>query len=136
MITDPRFNLRRLWCDTRGATLVLVAAAISALIGITGLGVETGLWYTINRYNQSAADVAALSGALEKAGGKPYSDLCNLAELAAKANGFTFVSFTCPTSTPACSSPATGQISAHNPPALRPNTTTATPVPRMRATPQ
>jgi hypothetical protein len=118
----------RLLRETSGTTLALVAAAISALIGITGLGVETGLWYTINRYNQSAADVAALSGALEKAGGKPYSDLCNLAELAAKANGFSFVSFSCPTSTPACSSPATGQMCANNPPVLGPNTTNATAV--------
>ena len=47
-----------------------MAAAISALIGFTALGVETGFWYAISRYNQSAADVAALSGALEKAGGK------------------------------------------------------------------
>src|SRR5690349_12906673 len=111
-IRAASFHLLR---DTSGATLVLVAAAISALIGFTALGVETGFWYAISRYNQSAADVAALSGALEKAGGKPYSDLCGLAELAAKANGFTFVSFTCPTSTPACTSPATGQMCANNP---------------------
>jgi Putative Flp pilus-assembly TadE/G-like len=113
-----RAGSRRLLHDTRGATLVLVALALSALIGLTGLGVETGFWYAIKRYNQSAADIAALSGAMEKAGGQPYSDICNLGKLAAQANGFTFVSFTCPTSSPACTSPATGQMCANNPPVL------------------
>jgi Putative Flp pilus-assembly TadE/G-like len=109
---------QRLLGDTRGVTLVLVALALSALIGFTGLGVETGFWYAIKRYNQSAADIAALSGAMEKAGGQSYSDICNLGKLAAQANGFTFVSFTCPTSSPACTSPATGQMCANNPPVL------------------
>src|SRR5689334_19415787 len=109
---------RRLLRDTRGITLVLVALALSALIGFTGLGVETGFWYAIKLYNQSAADIAALSGAMDLAAGQPYSDICKLAERAAQANGFTFVSFTCPTSTPHCTSPATGQMCANNPPVL------------------
>ncbi len=109
---------QRLLGDTRGFTLAFVALAGSVLIGFTGLAVETGLWYTIKRYNQSAADIAALSGAMEKAGGQSYSDICNLAKLAAQANGFTFASFTCPTSSPACTSPATGQMCANNPPVL------------------
>ena len=59
-MTDPSLKYRRLWDDTSGATLVLVALTISALIGFVGLGVETGLWYTIKRQNQTAADFAAL----------------------------------------------------------------------------
>ena len=109
---------RRLLRDTRGITLVLVALALSALIGFTGLGVETGFWYAIKRYNQSAADIGALSGAMDLVAGQPYSDICKLAERAAQANGFTFVGFTCPTSSPACTSPATGQMCANNPPVL------------------
>jgi hypothetical protein len=119
---------QRLASDTRGVTLPLVAASITALIGFTGLAVETGFWYAIKRYNQSAADIGALSGAMEKAGGKTYPDICNLAELAAKANGFTFVSFTCPASSPACTSPATGQMCVNNPPALGAFTTNQTAV--------
>ena len=118
MTTDPKFKIRRLWRDKRGAALVLVALSLTALIGMTGLAVDVGLWYTIKRYNQSAADIAALSGAVELVGGQPYSDICNLAERAAQANGFTFVSFTCPASSPGCTSPATGQMCANNPPAL------------------
>ena len=62
MTTDPKFKIRRLWRDKRGAALVLVALSLTALIGMTGLAVDVGLWYTIKRYNQSAADIAALSG--------------------------------------------------------------------------
>ena len=60
----------RLASDTRGVTLALVAASITALIGFTGLGVETGLWYAMKRQNQSAADVAAFSGAFELLAGQ------------------------------------------------------------------
>jgi len=117
---------QRLASDTRGATLALVAAAISALIGFTGLGVETGLWYAMKRQNQSAADVAALSGAFELLAGQAnglsqntvYPDICNLAERDAARNNFTFNSFSCPTTTPACTSPSTGQMCANNPPVL------------------
>jgi hypothetical protein len=119
---------QRLLRDTRGFTLAFLAVAGSVLIGFTGLAVETGLWYAVKRYNQSAADIAALSGATELAGGKLYPDVCNLAKLAAQANGFNFVPFNCPNSTPACTSPATGQMCANNPPASGPNTANASAV--------
>jgi hypothetical protein len=112
------------WCllrETGGATLPLVALSLSALIGFTGLGVETGLWYAMKRQNQSAADVAALSGALELLAGKAYPDICGFAKRDATRNGFTFLSFTCPTSTPACTSPSSGQMCANNPPQLGAN---------------
>lgn len=109
---------RRFGRNDRGAVIVLMALALSVLIGFAGLGVETGLWYMIKRYNQSASDIGALSGAMEKAGGQPYSDICNLAKLAAQANGFTFASYTCPTSSGACTSPASGKMCVNNPPQL------------------
>jgi hypothetical protein len=117
---------QRVASDTRGVTLPLVAAAITALIGFTGLGVETGLWYAMKRQNQSAADVAALSGAFELLAGQAnglsqetvYPAICNLAERDAARNNFTFNSFSCPTTTPACASPPTGQMCANNPPVL------------------
>ncbi|HEV2097315.1 MAG TPA: pilus assembly protein TadG-related protein [Stellaceae bacterium] len=110
MFRACRRNLVRWSRDRRGATAVFVALTATALIGFTGLGVETGLWYAIKRYNQSAADVAALSGAMEKAGGN--SDICSLAKYAATANGFTSTN-SCPNS---CSSPAAGQMCVNNPP--------------------
>jgi hypothetical protein len=119
----------RLASDTRGVTLPLVAASITALIGFTGLGVETGLWYAMKRQNQSAADVAALSGALELAAGQTsgltaastYPDICGLAERDAARNNFSFNSFTCPTTSPACTNPSSGQMCANNPPVLGAN---------------
>jgi Putative Flp pilus-assembly TadE/G-like len=109
------YCLRR---DERGVTAVLLALTLAVLIGMVGLGVETGLWYTIKRANQSAADVAALSGAFEILAGQPYSDMCGFAERDAARNGFVFVSYTCPTSSPGCTSPSSGQMCANNPPAL------------------
>src|SRR5215467_5426626 len=123
-MTSASLKRRRLWHDTRGVTVVLVALTLSALIGFVGLGVETGLWYTIQRQNQTAADFAALSGAYEIANGSAYyvsattSGICGLASRDAARNGFTFVSFTCPNSSPACTSPATGGMCANNPPVL------------------
>src|SRR5262249_42481818 len=113
-----RAAFSRLLRHTSGVTLPLVAAAITALIGFTGLGVETGLWYAIKRQNQSAADVAALSGAFELLATKGYSDICGFAKRDATRNGFTFQSFTCPTSNPACTNPSSGQMCANNPPVL------------------
>src|SRR5258708_8546302 len=105
-MTGASLKRRRLWHDTRGVTVVLVALTISALIGFVGLGVETGLWYTIQRQNQTAADFAALSGAYEIANGSPYyvsattSGIFGLAARDAGRNRFSFVSFTCPNSPP------------------------------------
>ncbi len=120
---------RRLASDTRGATLALVAASITALVGFTGLGVETGLWYAIKRQNQSAADVAALSGAFELLAGQSnglsqnatYPDICNLAKRDAGRNGFTPTG-TCPSTTPGLSDPPAGQMYVNNPPVLGNNT--------------
>jgi Flp pilus assembly protein TadG len=107
---------RRLLHDSRGVTLVLVALAATVLLGFTALGVETGLWYAVKRQDQSAADAAALSGAYERAAGQTYSQICAQVKHDAAANGFTFLSYSCPNSTPACTSPSTGQMCANNPP--------------------
>ena len=99
-MTDASLKRRRLWHDTRGFTAVFLALTLSVLIGFSALGVETGLWYLIKRVNQSAADVAALSGAMEVAAGKPYqTDICPLAKLGAQANNFTVAAgWSCPAS--------------------------------------
>ena len=118
-------GLVRLLRDRRGATAAIVAVTLAALIGFTGLGVETGLWYTIKRYNQSAADVAAISGAMEKAAGGAYqTDICALAKYAAKANGFTVSgSWSCPTLSPTgatgitkCTGLTSGEMCVNDPP--------------------
>ena len=103
-----------------------MALTLTALSGLAGLGVETGLWYMIKRQNQSAADIAALSGALElytwqaqgQTAAATYPDICGFAQREATRNGFAFQSYSCPASTPGCTSPSSGQMCANNPPVL------------------
>ena len=108
--------------DRRGATILLVAIALPVLIGFTALGVETGLWYAMKRQDQSAADAAALAGAYEVVAGQTdgqssvYANICAKVQSAATANGFPFQNYTCPTSSPGCTNPASGQMCANNPP--------------------
>jgi Flp pilus assembly protein TadG len=65
-ISHPRV-WRRLWRDERGVVAIAVAILLPVLIGFAGLGVEVGMWFWIQRQNQSAADAAAISAALEYA---------------------------------------------------------------------
>lgn len=114
----------RLWRDVRGAVIPMVAITLPVLIGLTGLGVETGLWYVIKRHNQTAADLAAISGALEleaalgygltNASTGVYSDICSLAQQDAAKNGFSS-NVACPST---CANPAAGQVCVNNPPLL------------------
>lgn len=85
---------RKLWRDRRGVVAILVALALPMMIGFAGLGVETGLWYAMKWQNQSAADAAALSAALEIGGGKGCATYSKLAVYAAQQNGFTPTSST------------------------------------------
>jgi Flp pilus assembly protein TadG len=65
-IARPRV-WRRLWRDERGVVAVAVAVLLPILIGFAGLGVEVGMWFWIQRQNQSATDAAAISAGLEYA---------------------------------------------------------------------
>jgi Flp pilus assembly protein TadG len=77
--------------NTRGASATMVAIALPVLIGFGTLGAETGLWYTIKRQNQSAADAAAISAAYEVIAGKTNltNDLTPAASEATTQNGYT-----------------------------------------------
>ena len=75
----------RLSRDRDGFVMVMVALLLSVLLGFAGLAAETGLWYAIKRQNQSAADEAAISGAMEIVASKPA---ITLATRDAVRNGF------------------------------------------------
>jgi hypothetical protein len=64
----------------------MVALLIPAFVGLAGLGAETGLWYAIKRQNQSAADEAAISGAMEIVAN--VADITAQATNTATRNGF------------------------------------------------
>jgi Putative Flp pilus-assembly TadE/G-like len=116
-----RRTARCLWRDDRGVTIALVALVLVALIGFTGLGIETGLWYTIRRVDQSAADAAAISGAMEVFAGN-NSTYQSLALYAAENNLTSD-----PTVSTDCSSPPKNELCVNKPPLLGPNNCTNNP---------
>jgi hypothetical protein len=58
-------SLLRLRRDQRGVTAVIVALTLPVLFAFGALAINSGLWFTIKRENQSAADAAAISAAYE-----------------------------------------------------------------------
>src|SRR6266576_3096369 len=107
--------------DRRGAAAVIFAVTLLPLFAFAGLGVDVGLWYTIKRHAQSAADVAALSGAMELAAGKGVAggpattDIQNLAKYAAM-NNLSANAATSLTVATGCTAPSADQICVNNPP--------------------
>src|SRR5690606_18421351 len=75
---------RSLWHDRNGGLTAIVAVALTVIVGMLGLGVEVGLWYAGKRSLQTAADAAALSGALERAKGNPAGVLVAARQEAAR----------------------------------------------------
>jgi Flp pilus assembly protein TadG len=94
--------IAKVWRDERGVSAVMIALSLTVLVGFAGLGVETGLWYSIKRQNQSAADAAAISAAYEVLAGNT-SNLTSAATSAAAQNGYTGA-------TPVVQYPCTGCI--------------------------
>jgi Flp pilus assembly protein TadG len=82
--------IARIFRDKAGASAMIVAIALPGLIGMSALGVETGIWFTIKLQNQSAADAAAISAAYEVIAGKTNmtGELTAAADEAARRNGY------------------------------------------------
>src|SRR5947207_6858349 len=59
----------RLLHDHQGAAVVILAIALSGIIGFAGLGTEVASWYFTKRAMQGAADFAATSTAAQLAAG-------------------------------------------------------------------
>ncbi len=55
----------RLWKDEFGGLLTYTALAAPIMLGFAGLSIDVSIWYADARQGQSAADSAALAGALE-----------------------------------------------------------------------
>jgi Flp pilus assembly protein TadG len=92
---------RQLATDKRGNTAILFALAMPIFVGMVGLGVETGIWYYKQRTLQTAADVAAIAGAVEKRSGNGYTTIRNAATAEAAEHDWTS---------------AQGTITVNNPP--------------------
>jgi hypothetical protein len=76
----------RIFRDTSGASAIMMAIALPALIGFGALGAETGAWFTIKLRTQSAADAAAIAAAYAVIGG---AELMPAVSEAAARNGYT-----------------------------------------------
>ncbi len=70
-----------------GGITAMFAIGLPVIVGMAGLAIETGLWYQSRRELQSAADAAALAGALELVRANP-TNVTTAATSAAVRNGF------------------------------------------------
>lgn len=87
VLRDARLQWRRLIQDERGSIIVL-AIWLPVLAGAVAIGVETGELYRIKRQMQSAADAAALAGAIDSMASRT-SSITTDAKYEAQRNGFT-----------------------------------------------
>ena len=67
ILKRPLPALRQLIRDRRGAAAVMLAIALSGIVGFAGLGTEVAAWYFTTRSMQGAASSAAASAAAELA---------------------------------------------------------------------
>lgn len=81
-------------------TAIMFALTLPLIVGAAGLGVETGYWYFKDRELQTAADVAAYAGAVEKRGGAAKSKITSVALNEAVEHGFVSAIGTIQVNTP------------------------------------
>src|SRR5438477_4561467 len=70
ILKRPLRAIRRLIHDRRGAAAIMLAVALSGIVGFAGLGTEVAAWYFTTRAMQGAASSAAASAAAELAAAK------------------------------------------------------------------
>jgi Flp pilus assembly protein TadG len=75
--------------DGSGAVLIYTGLLIAVLFSVGGLAVDAGMWYATKRSAQSAADAAALAGALEVARGSTDAEVEARATADAQLNGYS-----------------------------------------------
>src|SRR2546423_9268609 len=70
ILKRPLPAIRQLIRDRRGAAAIMLAVAMSGIVGFAGLGTEVAAWYFTTRAMQGAASSAAASAAAELAAAK------------------------------------------------------------------
>lgn len=101
--------------DTSGAVALIVALAIPVLGGFGMLGLDAGTWYFERRSLQTAADAGAIAGAWKLAyatSAVSSSDLTEIAQTDATANGFVSSEGTITVTSPPSSGPGAGDSRA------------------------
>jgi Flp pilus assembly protein TadG len=115
MLSNPRRPprlIRNVFGDPAGSTAVIIALALSAIVGFAGLGTETASWYLTKRSMQGAADTAAATAAAELAA----SSLATIDQMRSAARSvssrYGFVNGTASTTITVDHPPASGTYSA------------------------
>jgi Flp pilus assembly protein TadG len=113
----------KIFRDEKGQTLVLTAVCMAGLLGFMALALDVGVLYHTRRDAQTAADAAAMAGALDYLYNHSVSSAQTAACNAAGQNG---ISGNCTSSASdgSCTG-STTQICVNVPPKTGPNTTTA-----------
>ena len=81
-------GLRSINQDRSGVVLILFALLLPFIVGMVGLGVETGIWYSSLRKLQSATDAATIAAVYEVRNGKGSTTVAASAEKEAIRNGY------------------------------------------------
>lgn len=103
--------LGRLAHDRRGLTAITAALVAPAVLGFTGIAVEVGLWYTGKRSLQTAADAAAVGGAMQRARGD-FAGVIPSALLDAQRHGYSNANATVTIHHPPTAGPRAGDTRA------------------------
>ena len=82
-------SLRRFAQDTSGGIMIWTGLGLPVILGVSGLGLDTALWYLERRVMQSAVDSAAISAALTKASGGDATAINAAVAKALAASKFT-----------------------------------------------
>jgi Flp pilus assembly protein TadG len=80
--------------DESGTAAVVIAVALTSVVGIAGLATEGANWYFTSRRMQSAADAAAYSAAISLAANENSTDFTNEGKWVAANSGYNFSSST------------------------------------------
>ncbi len=71
ILRRPLPVMAKLFRDRRGAAAVILAIALSGIVGFAGLGSEVAGWYYITRSMQGAADSSAQNARVTPGTGRP-----------------------------------------------------------------
>ena len=82
-------QIRALWHDRSGGTMVLFALTVPVILGVTSLGIDAVLWYMDKRILQTASDSGATAGAHVLAQGGSASEARLAVETEIARNDFT-----------------------------------------------
>jgi hypothetical protein len=102
---------RSLRKDERGAMAVLIALLLPVLIGMVGIAVELGYWYSEKRELQTASDAGAVGGAFELLNGNAGA-ISSSASNEAIRNGYEGANGTITINTPPTSGSYSGDATA------------------------